>query len=241
MSSDTKIAFLLIHGFTGTHYEMEPLAKHLRKSGYFVDNIVLPGHETSLEDLANKKWQELAEYAQKRLDILKQDFETVYVCGLSMGGSITLYLGEKNPDIAGIIPLAAPAFSPDWRMAIVAFVPFIEFFYPYHKNEEVGWEDLEELQTHKSYGGYPLKFIKQLRKMFNVTKKNLREITIPTLIVYSKNDPSISIKHAQSIYDSIISQKKKIVCIEKGGHVIPKDAGRKQLFQEIDLWLKEEK
>ena len=241
MSKKNSIAFLLIHGFTGTHYEMEPLAKHLRGKGIYVENIILPGHETSIEDLANKKWSDLTSYAQEQLDILKKNYDKVYVCGLSLGGAITLYLGADNHDIAGIIPLAAPVLSPDWRMGLLSFFKFIHIFYPIHKNEEKGWEDMKSLETHKSYGGYPLKFISQLSKLIKINRKRLSEIQVPILIVSSKNDPAIKLRHAEKIYNSVSSRDKEIVQINRGGHVIPKDAGRKQLFEEIDNWLEKRK
>ncbi|MCE7742945.1 MAG: alpha/beta fold hydrolase [Candidatus Heimdallarchaeota archaeon] len=239
MSKEERTAFLLIHGFTGTHYEMEPLAKHLRNKEIYVENIVLPGHETSVEDLKDRKWYELTNYAQEQLNILKQNFESVYVCGLSLGGAITLHLGANNPDIEGIIALAAPAFSPDWRMWLLAYLPFVHLLYPFHGNEEKGWEDNDSLKTHQSYGVYPIKTVSQLFKLFKINKKKMQDIEIPILIVYSKNDPTISLKHAEKIYYSVSSKDKKILQIQRGGHVIPKDAGRKQLFEEIDVWLEE--
>ncbi len=239
MTKENKTAFLLIHGFTGTHFEMIPLEKHLKNQGYVVHNIILPGHETSLEDLKDRKWFELTDFAQEQLDNLKEKYENVFVCGLSLGGAITLYLGSKNPDISGIIPLASPAFSPDWRMYLLAYIPFVHVIYPYHKGEEKGWEDLKSLKTHKSYGAFPVKFIPQLFKLFQINKKAMVNITIPILIVYAKNDPTISLKHAEKILNSVSSKDKKIIQILKGGHVIPKDSGRKQLFQEIDKWLEQ--
>ncbi len=237
MSKENNTAFLLIHGFTGTHYEMEPLAKHLRNKGIHVENIILPGHETTLEDLKDRKWNELTDFAQEQLNALKDKFVRVYVCGLSLGAAITIYLGAQNPDIDGIISLAAPALSPDWRMGVLAFLPFVHLIYPYHKNEEKGWEDIESLQTHRSYGGYPVKFINQLSKFIKINKRKMSDIKIPILVVYAKNDSTITLKHAEKVYNTVSSTDKKIIQILKGGHVIPKDAGRKQLFEEIDRWL----
>ena len=45
------------------------------------------------------------------------------------------------------------------------------------------------------------------------------------------------VEHAEKIYSSVSSMNKEIIQIQRGGHVIPKDAGRKQLFEEIDKWL----
>ncbi len=237
MEKGSNRAFLLVHGFTGTHYEMEPLAKYLRNREFYVENIVLPGHETSIEDLQNRKWFEFTDYAQEKLNGLKQRFKKVFVCGLSLGGAITLYLGATNPDIEGIIVLAAPAFSPDWRMNLLAYFPIVHLIYPLHKNKEKGWEDVNSLKTHKSYGYYPIKSVQQLFKLFKINKQKIKEIEIPILIVYAEKDPSIPYKHAEKIFNRVNSEDKKIVKILKGGHVIPKDAGRKQLFNEIDDWL----
>ena len=238
MNMDSKTCFLLIHGFTGTHYEMIPLVEFLEKRKYFVENITLPGHETSIEELNKTKWTEWIEFAQLKLDELKKKFDRVYVCGLSMGGTITLLLGSQNEDLSGIIPLAAPYKSPDWRMNLIAYIPFLGLIYPKHKNEETGWEDLEALSTHKSYGYYPIRSIKELHKLLKKVKQSLQEIIVPILVVYSKNDPSIPISFGSDIIEKVKSSDKTLVLIDKGGHVIPKDAGRYQLFEEIEKWMK---
>jgi len=236
MSSRNNIGFLLIHGFTGTHYEMQPLAEFLLQEGYIIENITLPGHETSEEDLMTKKWTDFTDFAQKELDKLKEKCEKVFVCGLSMGGAITLYLGAKNPDINGIIPMAAVCKPPDWRMYLLA-IPFAHLIYPMYRSEESGWEDLEALKTHKSYENYPIKAVSQLYYMIRKVKKLTKNITVPILVVYSKKDPSVPRKQAMWIFNNVKSKDKEVQEIDKGGHVIPKDAGRVQLFKSVKKWV----
>lgn len=238
MSDISSFSFLLIHGFTGTHFEMVPLAEFLEKQGYATKNITLPGHETSIEDLIKSKWTDWIKYAQTQLDILKEKYERVYVCGLSMGAAITLVLGARNSDLAGIIPMAAPYKSPDWRMYFIAAFPFLSLIYPKHKTREKGWVDLESLSTHKSYGYYPIRSIKQLYKLLREVKRSVPKIEVPILIIQSKKDPGVPSNHAEYIYNKVNSTDKTLVWIDKGGHVIPKDAGRYQLFEEIKNWMK---
>ena len=45
-------AALLVHGFTGTPWEMAPLAHRLASDGIMSVAVRLPGHGTSPEDLA---------------------------------------------------------------------------------------------------------------------------------------------------------------------------------------------
>lgn len=245
MSSKTSLktkntAILLIHGFTGTHYEMVPLEKFLVSKGYYVRNITLPGHETTIDDMATIKWEEWVKYAQNQLEDLCKDYEKVFIGGLSMGGAITLYLGANNPHIAGIIVMAAPYKPVDWRMLAVRILP-IHIFFKYKRNVETGWEDIDSLKSHKSYGIYPLRSIAELHKLLVRVKKLVPRIAIPTLVVQSKNDLSIPTKFPSWIYANIESSDKELEWIEKGGHVIPKDAGRFQLFEIIEKWLENKK
>ena len=125
MSVNKNTGFLLIHGFTGSHHEMIPIEAHLSEKGYAVDNIILPGHETTPEAHAEIIWTEYVTYAQKRLNKLKENCSKCYVCGLSMGGAITHILGAKNPDLAGIIPMASPCGVIDWRIYLLRMFPFL--------------------------------------------------------------------------------------------------------------------
>lgn len=229
-------AFLLIHGFTGTHYEMVPLEEFLVSKGYYVNNITLPGHETTIEDMAKTKWREWVNYAQNQLQNLCKDYENVFIGGLSMGGAITLYLGANNPDIAGIIVMATPYKPVDWRMLLIRILP-IHIFFKHKKYIETGWEDLDSLESHKSYGKYPLRSIAELHKLLVKVNKLVPRVSIPILVVQSRNDFSIPSKFPSWIYDNVESSNKELEWIEKGGHVIPKDAGRFQLFGIIEKWL----
>ena len=239
-SNSNQIAFLLIHGFTGAHFEMTPLEIFLVSEGYVVKNITLPGHETTVEELAETKWKDWINHAQNELNSLSNKYERVYISGLSMGGAITLYLGASNPNVSGIIAMAAPYKPVDWRMYLIRYLP-IHWFYKYFKNEERGWEDLDSLKTHKSYGTYPIRSIRELHKLLVKVKKLVPEISIPILIIQSKNDPSVPPEIAKWVYTNVKTSDKQIAWIEKGGHVIPKDAGRFQLFEILKQWLEDRK
>ena len=237
MNNYSNVGFLLIHGFTGTHFEMEPLEEFLKEKGFSVLNTVLPGHETTEKDLASKKWKDWLNHAQSEVVQLKKEFSKVFVAGLSMGGIITLCLGAKNPDLAGIIPMAAPIRPPDWRMYLFRIFPFAHYFYPKHRSVESGWEDLEALETHVSYEHYPTKSVKQLYSLIKEVKKLTPLIKVPILVVNSKKDLSVPSNHAKWIIDNVASKDKELESISKGGHVIPKDLGRHQLFEAVDKWI----
>ena len=89
------IGCLLIHGYTGSPHELEPLTGYLQKrTNWEIQVPILPGHgnQLELEDVSYEEWMSAAEKAyvelRKRCDI-------VYVIGFSMGGMIAVYLAAK--------------------------------------------------------------------------------------------------------------------------------------------------
>lgn len=238
MNDKPQKVFLLIHGFTGTHYELEPFAKFLEQRGFAVNNITLPGHETTPKDMAKRKWIEWVDYAQTELDKLKDQYEEVYVSGLSMGGAISLYLAAKNPDIKGVITFSAPIEIPDKKAKILEWLPFLRYIIPWMPNINAGWEDLEAEDKHQCYDKFHAKSVYELILLLNDMRRIISLVEQPILILHSKKDPAVSPNHAQRIYNAVSSKDKTIVWIERGGHVITEDAGKEQAYKEIEEWLK---
>ena len=84
-------AVLLIHGFTGTPYEVRGLGLALAEAGITARGIRLPGHESSeaLNCATRDDWRRAVRAAF--LD-LKDRYRHVGVAGLSMGGLLSLDL-----------------------------------------------------------------------------------------------------------------------------------------------------
>ena len=89
------IGCLIIHGYTGGPYEVDPLAEFLRdNTDWHIEVPTLPGHgkELHLKNASYKRWIQAAE---KELRKLQDSFDEVYVIGFSMGGMIAAYLAAK--------------------------------------------------------------------------------------------------------------------------------------------------
>src|ERR1700737_1202492 len=98
---------LLIHGFCGTPPEVRGLGEHLSAGGFRVHGILLAGHGTTPEDLATTHWTDWIDSAQSPLEGLRAECRQVFVAGQSMGGSLSLVLAARNPDVVAIATLAA--------------------------------------------------------------------------------------------------------------------------------------
>lgn len=97
------VGVLVLHGFTGNPQSMRPLAEAFADAGYGVEMPLLPGHGTSVEDMLDTSWADWSAAAEAAFERLAARSDKVVVAGLSMGGSLTLWLAAHHPEIAGII------------------------------------------------------------------------------------------------------------------------------------------
>ena len=76
---------LVLHGFTGNPQSMRGLAEALAGAGFTVELPRLPGHGTSVEDMATTSWEDWASAAEAAYLDLAARCERVVVTALSMG------------------------------------------------------------------------------------------------------------------------------------------------------------
>ena len=103
---------LVLHGFTGSPQSVRPLAEAFADAGYSVELPLLPGHGTDIEDMLPTRWEDWSAAADAAYLALAARCDKVIVAGLSMGGTLSLFLAEEHAEIAGLVlvnPLAEQA------------------------------------------------------------------------------------------------------------------------------------
>ena len=85
-NSDTAI--LLLHGLTGSPFEMHQYGKMLSHAGYDVYCPVLPGHCEDAEGLKGHTWQEWKAFTLEKFDELAKKYKRVYISGLCLVTSL---------------------------------------------------------------------------------------------------------------------------------------------------------
>src|SRR2546430_6543846 len=82
-------ACLLLHGFTGSPWDMRPLGDALAARGFRVKGVRLPGHGGEPEAMAGVSARDWEEACETALDSLAST-PRVFVAGLSMGALLAL-------------------------------------------------------------------------------------------------------------------------------------------------------
>ena len=100
---------LLLHGLTGTPFEVRPVADRLARNGVRCLAPVLAGHE-SPEALARTSWLDWVGGARDALASLGETRRTLVV-GSSMGALVACTLAAENPGRVDGVALLAPALE----------------------------------------------------------------------------------------------------------------------------------
>src|SRR5437016_5161881 len=89
------LACLLLHGLTGSPAEVRPVGEALAKAGFRAVGPLLPGHGTTPQDLEVVTRADMLDAAREALLSLR-GARRVYLCGLSMGALLVVYLAAKG-------------------------------------------------------------------------------------------------------------------------------------------------
>ncbi|WP_026699644.1 alpha/beta hydrolase [Salibacterium aidingense] len=216
--NDTGV--LVIHGFTGTTQSMRPLGESFHQAGFTVFGPRLAGHGTHPEDLEQTSWKQWCDSVEEGFHFLKETCTDIYVAGLSMGGTLTLHLAERFPEIKGIIVINAAIEIPDLHPVTAANNRFMETEAPDIKKEGV-----YEL----TYERTPVQSFRELQKLMEDTQEKLLDIRVPARIFVSDVDHVVPPANSEDIYHTISVENKRIIPMHESYHVAVLDHDKEMI------------
>jgi len=189
-------AVLLVHGFSATPWEMRTLAAYLAKRGFACLAVRLPGHGTSPEDLAGRRWEEWLAAVVDGYDLLATRFPRVYAAGLSTGSLLLLALArQRHP--AGLI-LLSPYLRLRHRLA--PFAGWLRYLKPYQQRP------LGSAEAAHYYSRRPLAGVHQINRLVRAIAPRLGEITLPVLAIHGEGDQTVDIDSGRALVDRLGSK-----------------------------------
>jgi carboxylesterase len=213
------------------------MGEYLADRGMTVSCPLLPGHGTSAEDLTRIKRQAWIDEAESALRKLQERCRVVFVGGLSLGGLLTLWLGNHNPRLAGLLVMA-PAVKLQSRMAATAVV--LRYVLKYEPFAGPGDTDLgtqAAIERAWSYDRLPLYGAGEIYLLLKQVRRNLPRIHQPILIIQGRRDGRLAPEAAQIVHDEVNSADKTIVWLENSGHNLLIDGEREAVFARCYHWM----
>ena len=226
-------ACLLVHGFTGTPKEMRWMGEFLNENGFTCLGIRLAGHATVPEDMIRSNWTDWTASVEDGYSLLRGFTDTIFLVGLSMGAALSLLMSTRL-GVKGVVAMSTPYKLPDdprlrkidWIARIVSYMP--------KSDEEPGasWFDKESWKGHVSYPMNPVRSIGELNKLLGEMRAALPKINVPVSLVHSRDDKYVAPENMEMIYNDLVNAPDRTkLYITGSGHVVTRDAARRQVFE----------
>jgi len=193
-----RAAVLLVHGFSATPWEMRPLADSLIGRGFACLAVRLPGHGTTPEDLAGRRWEEWLMAVVSGYDLLAAHFPRVSGAGLSTGSLLLLALARQR-QLTGLV-LLSPYLRLRHRLAPLA--SWLRHLRPYHDRLLAG-----DAARHY-YSRRPVAGVHQINRLLRALSPRLGEITVPVLAMHGEGDQVIDIESGRRLVEQLGSTVK---------------------------------
>ncbi len=230
--------FLLLHGLTGTPSEMLYLGEQLHDEGFHVFIPLHPGHGTNIKELNRTTWQDIYASVEKLYLEIRDNFDDVFVAGLSMGGVLALKLAmDYNGEIKGAASLSTPMQFAGWKPKV--FLPLARFtglkhIYPDLPKLEDDVADKEDMEdTHVCYDRVSIKAAISIVKLMKIVRSKLPKVTTPLIVMQSKLDTTVEFKSVDIIYNGVSSSIKKRVILENSLHTITVDVEKDKVAKSV--------
>lgn len=238
---------LLIHGFTGSPFEMRLLGENLAGRGFTVDGVKLAGHADTTKALAATTWHDWYRSAEAALAELRARVggRRVAVVGLSMGGLLTLELARHHGDeLACIAALSTPLWLSTGAEKLAQLVkkrPFVGRL----AMPKLAGSDLRDREMKRRNAravpraGMPLGALASLVELGLTLRDGeaLRAVKTPTLLMHSERDHTVPFANMDGIAGRLGATTIKKVALQESFHVITLDLERDRVFDAVAEWL----
>lgn len=225
-----ETACLFIHGFTASPSELYPTAQLIHDlSGYTLSAPLLPGHGASPRFLNQTNWEEWYNAVRKELNFLMENYQRVFVGGLSMGGLLALHAGSVVKGLKGTISINAPIFNRSPLMTAIS--PLIGRIQPYYRKKDGPNQRRLKQEGRFAYNVIPAKAFKSMMNLRNVVMEEVDEIDLPVLLIQSLQDESVHPRGVYYLQEKI--KQTELIELHNSGHVATMGSEKDKIAQAI--------
>ncbi len=202
LSGPEKTAVILLHGFASSPFEVFSLGKEINAAGFpvFMPLVAGFGGNTALANqMSYQDWQRTL---TESIDQTRSQYKKIIIAGFSLGGALVSdFLTERNSNKQNIVAaiLLAPYYKPKiWAAKsgsylLHFFVEKISFSHLYKISKN---KDIEIPLAHPNHYNtdLPIKAVKEIVRFGEKIrqKPNPQKVQLPTLLVYSEDDQTVS-------------------------------------------------
>ncbi len=235
-------AVLALHGFGATPHEVLMVLELAGELGLRALAPLLPGHGTSVAELAKCRWEDWRRAVNESLDRLVLGAQAarapVIIVGSSMGSLLALELAAERPaDVLALAllacPIRLPTPFPSLALQLWCGLGGPDFNLPKATGPDI--HDAVQRKTQVTYEAQPCYAGNELRLAGQRLLGHLSEIRCPTFIAHGRRDHVCPVSNARLVYRRLGTPAwdKQLLILPRSYHIITRDIERGVLRGEL--------
>jgi len=234
-------AVLLLHGLTGSTFEVRPVAERLSEAGFRCLAPLMAGHGGGPEDLLGVPWTEWVAKARRDLDRLRGARRT-FVVGSSMGALAACALAHDHPEKVDALVLLAPAMELTLAGRLAALLGRTGLFWrtvvPKGSGSDV--RDAEMRRRNPCLAGVPLGAVAELEALAAFVDRAAPGIAAPALVIAGGQDHTVTLSGARRLAGRIGSGPARVEVLPESWHLVAVDVERERCADLVEAFLAEQ-
>ena len=230
-------ACLLVHGFTGSPWDLRPLGEALAARGLKVVCPRLPGHGTTpraMSHVGARDWEAAVEAALHGLSAHRRTF----VAGLSMGALLAVLVAARSPERVSGLALVAPALrfrGPTmYALKRLSRYPLLEWVRPWLEKNGTDLENAEALAEAPILAAFPSARLNDLWALQDAAWAALPRVRCPVLVAVAEQDHVVDPGGGRLLVQRLTrAPRVRFIQLKQGFHIIPRDAAGPLLSEEV--------
>ncbi len=234
-----RSGIVLVHSYLSVPQEVRALAERIRKQGFWVYGVRLPGHGTTPDFLSEKVWQDWQEAVERGYALLDAICKEVYLAGFSAGGTLALELASRLPTLAGVVAICPPFTLHDYSRRFMPSGDIWNRLLARLKGNRGNnqFVDFEPENRAINYIRNPVAGVNEVGKLLEKCREQLPRIHHPALIISTDRDQVIGSESGQEVFGRLGSREKELVTLSTEKHNIIYGVGSERAQNSIVSFL----
>jgi carboxylesterase len=214
---------------------MRPLGEALAARGFRVHGVCLPGHGTTVQDLAGTRWSDWFEEVLREGERLAAETQGFAAIGMSLGALLGLHLAATHAaSVRALVLGGTPIESHGLRLRLLPLLARVPWFADRWAviPKRGGGPDIADpvaRAASTSYRAMPLLGILELLALQQVVRGELERVRQPALLLHGRGDHSVPVANLVRLRQRLGSRTVETHVLERSWHVVTLDHDRDEV------------
>lgn len=226
------VGCLLVHGFTSTPYDVRACGEYLAHHGIAVEAVLLSGHGTSPEDLAQTGLEDWLNSIRAGYERLARRTDVVFGLGISLAGNFLLSLAP-GLSFSGLALIGTPlrfrydrAFRAASHLLRALGKQYQRKWYHEHLDAQIR-------ARRPTYDRFPLQCAPDCFRAIEWSRALLPSVHCPTLILQSTTDHAVDERTIEEFRSRLGTTDVTVEWFANRYHVLLIDHGAEEVYGSI--------